>query len=233
MSAISYRSLTSPGIAAVRRYWRPFLLLQSAAVALVAAYYASETVRQFCVHLTAFKAHAGVVFSVIGAAVAGAILPELAKTFFHDPTAPARQWDNIVFAAAVFGFNGIIVEFQYALLARIFGNDTHFSTAIKKSLADQFVTTPLWGLTYFIVLYTFREQRYHPVNTLRQLTPAWYGRRVLPLLLPNWAYWLPMSLLIYLLPGPLQFLLYCFAVAAWSLVMVFVATRESVVETQL
>jgi hypothetical protein len=41
--------------------------------------------------------------------------------------------------------------------------------------------------------------------------------------LPNWLFWIPMVSIIYALPVPLQFLLFVPALAAWSLIMVFIA----------
>jgi hypothetical protein len=47
---------------------------------------------------------------------------------------------------------------------------------------------------------------------------------VLPLLLPSWCFWIPMVSIIYALPVPLQFLLFVFALGAWSLIMVSIAS---------
>ncbi len=127
------------------------------------------------------------------------------------------------FVLAGFAANGVITDLQYRGMAVVFGHDTHFATAAKKTLADQFVTTPLYGTTYWLVVYAVRADRYRVWRTVPRLTPAWYGRTVLPLLVTGWAFWIPMVLLIYSLPGPLQFCLFLFAVAAWSLLMVAVA----------
>ena len=59
----------------------------------------------------------------------------------------------------------------------------------------------------------------NPVKTISQMRGPWYLRDVAPLLVTGWAFWLPMVLLVYTLPSPLQFLLFCFALAGWSLLM--------------
>ena len=46
---------------------------------------------------------------------------------------------------------------------------------------------------------------------------------MLPLLLPNWCFWVPMVTIVYALPAALQFLLFVLLLAAWSLIMVFIA----------
>jgi hypothetical protein len=55
------------------------------------------------------------------------------------------------------------------------------------------------------------------------LGPRWYLTHVGPLLIPCWCFWIPMVLMVYSMPPPLQFSLFCLALAAWSLLMVFVA----------
>jgi hypothetical protein len=45
------------------------------------------------------------------------------------------------------------------------------------------------------------------------------------ILIPNWLFWIPMVSIIYALPVPLQFLLFIPALAAWSLIVVFIATQ--------
>ena len=219
------RATLAPGLSAVRRYWRPFLLLQSAALLLVIGYFYVPAVAAACDRASAFKQHLGLLFSAVSAAAAGALLPELAKAaVLGDRSLTRRRLEDVAFAMVIFGLNGVINDLQYRGMAKVFGNDNHVATVVKKMLADQFVTTPLYGTPYFLVVYALRADRYRPWRTLPRLTPAWYLRTVTPLLVTGWAFWLPMSALLYSLPGPLQFGLYLFAVAAWSLLMVAVAT---------
>jgi beta-phosphoglucomutase len=212
----------------VRRYWRPFLLLQSAALLLVIGYYTSPAVRAACERASVVKRESGLVFSAIAAAAAGAFLPEAAKAIvLGDRQLTRQRARNVAFAIAVFALNGVVTDLQYRGIGWIIGSDTHFATAVKKTLFDQFITTPLYGVPYWVVVYELRARRYNAAATLRQFSPRWYTWRVLPLLIPAWAYWIPVLLLVYSLPGPLQFFLFCFALGGWSLLMVFVATHEA------
>jgi hypothetical protein len=218
------RRTLAPGLAAVRRFWRPFVLLQAAALLQVIAYFNVPAVAVACDRMSAFKQHAGLLFSAISYAVAGAVLPELAKAaVMGDRAVDRRRVRNVAFAVAVFALNGIINDLQYRGMAVVFGDDNRWPTVLKKVLADQFITTPLYGTPYWLVVYALRADRYRPWRTLPRLTPAWYVRTVTPLLVTGWAFWLPMSALLYSLPGPLQFGLFLLAVAAWSLLMVAVA----------
>jgi hypothetical protein len=231
-SAITLTSLLAPGMAAVRKYWRPFLLLQSAAFLLVVAYYENGRVRLLCDQLSQSKEHAGLVFSAIAAAISGALLPELAKAVVMDDRAITRKRvRDVAFAMAAFAGSGIMIDLQYRGLAWLFGHDTLPATIVKKVLADQFVTTPIYGIPYWVLVYSLRAKRYNLMATFRPISPRWYVTHVLPLLIPGWCFWLPMVTLIYLLPGPVQFCLFCFALAAWNLLMVFVATHEATADS--
>jgi len=223
---LSIAATLAPGLSAVRRYWRPFVLLQSATFLLVLAYFHSPAVAAACDRLSLLKQHAGLVFSAVSAAAAGALLPEVAKAaVMGDRRLDRRRLRNIAFVVAVFALNGIINDLQYRGMALVFGDDNRVATVVKKVLADQFITTPLYGTPYWLVIYALRADRFRFWRTLPRLTPGWYLRTVTPLLITGWAYWIPMSALMYALPGPLQFCLYLLVVAAWSLLMVAVADR--------
>ena len=225
---LTLQTVLAPGLAAVRKFWRPFLLLQSAALLLVIGYYDSSHIQAVCEQLSQFKQRGGLVFSAISAAFAGAILPELAKTIvMGDRTLTRKRLRDVRFALFAFAGTGIITDLQYRWFAVMFGNDTHATTVIKKMLFDMLITTPLYGVPYWLIIYSWRAHGYNLPATLGQISPRWYVHRALPLLIPAWCFWVPMVLLIYALPGPLQFCLYCFALAAWSLLMVFVATHKA------
>jgi len=227
--SITLKSLLAPGIAAVRKYWRPFLLLQSAAFVLVVLYYTNAQVRTICDQLSRFKLSGGLVFTAIAAAIAGALLPELAKAIvMGDRAITRKRMRDVGFAMAVFAISGVMTDLQYRGIAWLMGSDTHFYTVVRKMLFDQFVTTPLYGTPYWVVVYLLRANRYNLSATARQITPRWYAQRVLPLLIPGWCFWGPMVLLVYSLPGPLQFLMCCVALGAWSLVMIVIADAEAV-----
>ena len=220
------RATLAPGLAAVRRYWRPFVLIQATALAMVLGYYHSPAVAAACDRASTFKAHAGLLFSAISAAFAGAVLPELAKAaVLGDRTVTRQRLRDVGFAIAVFALIGVVNDLQYHCMGLIFGDDQRTATVLRKVLVDQFVTTPLYGTPYWLVVYAIRADRYRFWVTFPRLTPAWYLRTVTPLLVTGWAYWIPMITLLYALPGPLQFCLFLLALAAWSLLMVAIATR--------
>ena len=132
---------------------------------------------------------------------------------------------EIAFNFAFFAVNGMVIDLFYRLETIVFGPVATPVVVAKKAAFDQFVFTPLW-LPIIIAIYAWRGNAFRLVGMGRALGPRFYPRRVLPLLLPNWCFWIPMTSIIYALPVPLQFLLFALALGAWSLIMVFIASGE-------
>ena len=203
------------------------MAIQLAAVGLVVAYSVSPDFRAACAALAAIRERWGLAFSALAGALAGGILPVLLKWLLaprtHRSPGPFRERAvNLAFLVAFFAFNGIVVDSFYRQMARLFGSAPTVLTVIEKMAFDQFVFTPCW-LPIIITLFTWQRSGFRVGATVEALRGDSYRRRVVPLLLPNWAFWIPMTAVIYALPGPLQFLLFALALAAWSLIMVFIA----------
>jgi hypothetical protein len=215
------------GQAALRRFWRPFALIQLVAVALVVAYHASPSVRDVCAALAAWKTAGGLPLAAATAAFAGGVLPELAKLVAQRGSAPLRgRAGEIAFNVAFFAFNGVVVDGLYRLEATLFGSGAGSATIAAKVAFDQFVFTPPW-LFLITALYLFRARGYSWSATRPAFTRGFFRERVLPLLLPDWFFWIPMVSVVYAFPLALQFLLFILALAAWSLILVVIAGGES------
>lgn len=223
------------GLTALRRFWRPFVLIQSAAVALGFAYRSCDAVRAACVGLARWKTAGGLPFTAILGAFAGGLLPELAKRLTgRAPGGDARGQEqarrDVRFNLAFFAVNGIAVDGLYRTAAWLFGNDAHLSTVIAKIAFDQLVFTPTWSALALLVFLARRcgwsWRRARAALGQQGFVRGFLGARVLPLLVSNWCFWIPIVAIVYALPGPLQFLMFAFALAAWSLIMVFIANQD-------
>lgn len=221
-------SLFAAGRAALRRFWRPFVLIQSAAVALGLAYRFNDTVRAACVVLARWKTSGGLPFAAMASAIAGGLLPEIAKRLVgRGPVGDrARVWRDLTFNGAFFAVNGVLVDGMYRTLARVVGNDARVSTIAAKVAFDQFAFTPI-VMTVATVLFLLRERRWSWARTRPALGRGFVSARVMPLLVPCWCFWIPIVAIVYALPVPLQFLMFAFALAAWSLIMVFIASDRA------
>jgi hypothetical protein len=113
--SLTLESLLAPGIAAVKKYWRPFLLLQSVALLLVILYYTNSHIKTICDQLSRFKESGGLIFTAVAAAVAGALLPELAKAVMMGDRAITRnRVRDVGFAMAAFAVSGHTVHHRGA-----------------------------------------------------------------------------------------------------------------------
>ena len=214
------------GVGALRRFWRPFLLIQAAAVALGLAYRFSDPVRAVCATLARWKTGGGLPFTMITGALAGGILPELAKALV-DRTGERRpgRTAEVLFNTAFFAVNGVVIDGLYRGEARLFGDDALVATITAKTAFDQFVFTPLWS-SVIAALFLWRRRGFSWPATRPALRAGFFRARVLPLLLPNFAFWIPIVSVVYALPAALQFLMFAFALAAWSLIMVFITGQD-------
>lgn len=192
------------------------------------AYHLRADVRAFCARLAALKTAGGLPFSALAATIAGGVLPELARTLNDGPRRTlAGRRGEIAFNLAFFALNGVVIDRLYRGLGLLFGADADVATVAMKVACDQFVFTPAW-LAVIIFLYLWRSRGFSVPAALGALrVPGFYRTRVVPLLLPCWCFWIPMVSIIYALPGPLQFLMFVLALAAWSLIMVSVANRSA------
>jgi hypothetical protein len=227
-------SVLAAGKAAIRRFLRPFLLIQLVAVALVVAYHADARVRAVCAALAAWKTAGGLPLAAATAAFAGGVLPELAKLAAQRGRASAGlrgRGGEIAFNVAFFALNGVLVDRLYVVSAALFGADAHVATVAAKVAFDQFVFTPPW-LALVTALYVWRRLGFSMSATLHALRRGGFFRgfvrgRVVPLLLPDWFFWIPMVTVIYAFPVPLQFLLFILALAAWGLILVVIAGGDA------
>jgi hypothetical protein len=227
MTAVSNDDLpVSPlalGAAAFRRFWRPFLLIQGAALALALSYHFIQAMRAACGAVGVWKTSGGLLFVALSGAIAGGLLPEIAKALADRTLAGLRgRGGAIAFNTAFFAFNGIVVDLFYRLEGALLGNAASFRIVVVKALFDQFVFTPLW-LILITLLFLWRRRGFSLAATLPALKRGFYRTRVVPLLIPNWFFWLPAVSIIYALPSPLQFPLFVLLLGAWSLIMVFIA----------
>src|SRR6185369_540834 len=97
----------------------------------------------------------------------------------------------MAFQFSFFAVNGVVVDFLYRFEAWLFGSGASPRTVLLKVAFDQFVFTPLW-LAVIVALFLWRQRRYSVAATLPALRGGFYRSRVLPLLISNWFFWMPV-----------------------------------------
>jgi hypothetical protein len=215
----------APGWHALKLFWLPFCAIQALAVALVAFYYHSPALASTLSRVALWKDQGGLLFSMITVGLAGTVFPEIFKWI----TGIGGRWSRARAAAffyslLYFMLSGAVIDLFYRGQGMLFGTGTDFKTVVSKVLFDMWVFTPLWAHPFAITWFLFRRTRYHWGRTFSAWGWPLYRDQVFPVLLPGWAYWFPMTACIYSLPSDLQLPLFLFAISAWSLVFMFLAS---------
>ena len=207
----------------LRRMWKPFLLIQGSAVATVAAYYASPGFAQVADSAARFKDAGGLAFSAIGAAIAGFVLPEVAKRFTGHQ---GSKLSDAVFQICFFAIIGCGIDLLYRLLGAWLGGGVDPATVAKKVAFDQFVATPFGTMPYSVVAFAWHESGFSFGKLRERLSNGGFLRRYIRLLLTCWAFWMPILAAIFSMPVSLQFVLFLFVQGAWSLLLVGVSRHQ-------
>ncbi|MCW5943242.1 MAG: hypothetical protein KIS66_13500 [Fimbriimonadaceae bacterium] len=216
-----------PGVAAVRAHWPPFLLIQGAAAALAFAYYGSPFLQNMASGIMAWKVAGGLPFAFLVGVMAGGVVPEIAKAL----TGRLRRFDGAWLSKA--GFTGMVygivateVDVFYRFQAIWFGDGRDPLTLGIKTAVDMFAFSPLLCVPTAVLLFRWRKHGYAFRHGSRAFSWRFYRARVLPAMIPCWAFWIPILLCVYAMPTNLQFVFSQLAEAAWSILFVFIATGE-------
>jgi hypothetical protein len=221
-------AMTRPGVRAVQRMWRPIVLLQFVALIVVVGYFTTEIVSRPLDSLGSLKASLGWGYPAIASALAAGLLPEIAKFVAGvDRTLTAARLRFTLFNMGMFAFNGLTAEAFYRTLEATVGPGRDFGSVAMKVLLDMTIFAPLIGLMTIAVAYTWREERFSIPRVARQIGPRWYARRVGTMLIPCWAYWIPMTSLMYSLPASLTFVFGNLASAASAILLTTIAANTA------
>ena len=215
-----------PGLLAVRRFYRVFLFFQAIAIALYFSYQNIPSIQASCDAFAAWKKSGGILLSAVLTAVAGTLLPELVRTL----VGPDRSWDpgrirrlgwNFLF----FSFNGLMVDLFYLVQATLFGLGPSWKVVLPKMALDFFGFIPWVALPMSVSYFLWLELAWPPSRILRAWNWSLYRDRVLPLIIPDFAYWGPILIFLYGLPLPLQVPFFLLAFSGWSLAFVFIGSH--------
>ena len=226
-SPLSWDRTVRPALLAIRKLWLPFVLLQSCGLGLVLAYYYWPAVRAGCDALAVWKVRGGYAFSATLMAFSSGLVPEVFKFITGvDRQTDRRRANDLLFVMAIYAVSGMLTDGFYRLLPLIYGSGVGLRTIVAKVLTDQFVYTPVLGVGLIAIPFAWRRLNYDTPRLLRQMGPRWYAQTYVPMLLPCWAYWIPMTSLMYALPPSLTLCFGATASGAISLVYTTIAAMH-------
>lgn len=225
--AWSLKSASAPGIAAVKKNWAPFVAIQAVAVALVVLYYQNEALRQACETLVHWKLAGGFGFTILAGFIAGGVIPEIAKI----ATGQVKRFDSnwlraAIFTGFVYAIIGIEVDLLYRAQSKVFGDSIDLGTLSIKTAVDMFLFSPFLSIPTAVSLFEWRRHRFKFKALASEWSWTFYKNKIIPALIPCWAFWIPILYCTYAMPPNLQFSFAMLAEAAWSILFVFVATRD-------
>ena len=212
------------GLRAARANLVPALFIQAAVVSVVLAYYFWGPARAWLARLAEFKRGGGYLFSLVSGALAGGLLPELLTVAVFQRWRVRREnLGGLAFGACFWGLMGVMVDALYRAQALAFGPGVDLATVLKKAAADQFVFTPFVTIPLTVVVFEWRHAGYRAAGVAAALGRGFYRRKVLPAVVSGIGFWLPVVLLVYCLPLPLQFPLFTLALTLWVMIFTWIS----------
>ncbi len=215
------------GLHSARDLFRPGLVLQSAALALVLAYYYVPAAHGFFAELAGWRNAGGFAFSALAGALCGGVLPFLYLRLLP-ATRASHPWPHLVFFALYWAWKGAEVDLVYRTLAVVFGNGTGPGTVGLKVMADQFGYNVLYSGPVSCLCFAWKDAGFRWAPVAADLRAGrWYYRRVVPVLLSIWALWIPVVCCVYALPPALQNPLFNVVLCFWSLLFATITARQN------
>ncbi len=192
------------GLRGARANLWPGLALQLAALALVLAYYNEPRVHALLTRLVEVRQSAGLAYGMASTALFAGVLPFLYIRLECGIAGrkPQYSWIQGLLLTAFWTYKGLEIDVWYRLLAHFFGTGHSPATITLKAFFDQFVYCPIFAIPTVAAAYQAVRGRNRFLADIR--TAGWYRRQVLPILISNWAVWVPTVMIIYSLPTPLQ-----------------------------
>jgi hypothetical protein len=218
------------GIQAARNSFKPALWVWGLMACISVLYYAVPGAPQWFSGLVQVQERLGILFPSIGMGLSVGLLVELVKVALSNE----RRWTrantvNALFNFAVFGLMGVTHYYRYPFQNRMFGAGNSLDVLAAKVAFDQFVWTVIIANPYQAVAYLWKNSHFSWRAVGRRMSPfrTFWGTQMLPVLIANWAFWIPMAFMIYSFPSELQLPLSILAVTIWVMLLTVLTSATS------
>lgn len=214
-----------PGIRAVLSLWRPILLIQFLALVFVVLYYQIPSLQQIPEVIEGLRNRFGILWTLISVWVSSIVISEIAAKI----TMPKRKWTpvkTLLMLTVYYAIIGLILEQFYFMVTGLLGTSTDPWTVIRKMMLDQLIFSPLISMPYAVTFFAWKDHQFDWQKTQAALRGGGFWRRYFPVLATCWMYFGPFTIALYNLPPGLQFPMSMAAQAAWSLIVIAVASRD-------
>jgi hypothetical protein len=213
------------GLDAARANLAPGAVLWAVGIAILAGYYLFEPTRGALDMLARLKEQWGYLFSAVSTGLVGGLIPVLIQQVMPNLAERASP-RHLPFFVLFWAYKGVETDALYRLQAWMFGDKATLSAMAPKVAVDMLIFVPLWAVPSLVVAYLWKDCGFDFAETRRRLGPQWYRRRVVPVMISNWAVWFPAVCVIYALPLALQLPIQNVVLCLWVLMLMFLTSRR-------
>jgi len=128
------------------------------------------------------------------------------------------------------------VDALYRFQSWMFGDGITVWVITQKVLVDQIFYVTCWTVPLSVLLYRWKDLGYSATRLRQEVGGKWgrwYGRTVLPVIVANWVYWVPLVAAIYALPLNLQLPVSNMVLSVWVILLLFMVGEQDEGEDEL
>lgn len=214
--------------AAQNKAMKPAIFLWILGIVIVSLYYAGVPFISFIfdTSISSLKKQLGLVwYPFLMSSIMAGLIPLFIESLLVGTTV---TWKDVLLVICLFGGTGISCNYMYVAFDLWFGNKVEVGTVAIKLFLDQFVymlfySGPIfvWGFRFKAVKYVFSDwwswESFH----------ACFPRKWLTQMFSGWIIWIPLELIIYVLPLPLQFPVMNLFSILFTLIMLFTNAAQA------
>ncbi len=213
------------GLQAAKANWLAAVILQSFALAIILGYYFHPPTQALLEQVASLKTHWGFLFSFVSTSIFGGILPFIFQQIQPATRQPFRP-SLLLFMILFWGYRGMEVDFLYHALARLLGDTQLPWVVVTKILIDQFLYAPFWALPQITLMFLWKDQGFSFRRARQAVGQHWYLHRVVSVIMPNWAVWIPTVAIIYSIKLPLQLPVMNIILCLWNLILMYLIRQQ-------
>lgn len=210
------------GLGAVRANFAPMVVLWGLASLAILAFYRVPAAEAVFGPLSAWQTQSGWMAAFLNRVIFCGVIPGIFLLSVKS-IRPPRPLLTIAVYSLWGGLWGIACDGFFTLQAAMFGTGTDVATLVKKTLVDQlvwdvFLCTPVNAAFFPWVARDFKRGPRRDFHDFLQ--------DCLALLVTNWIVWIPVTVIVYAFPLPLQIQLVGLACSFWMLVALWAAAGK-------
>lgn len=211
------KSAWAVALKSIRANLVPMAVLWLLAALTVWGYYCLSSFSAVLEPLAEWQRETGWPAAVVNRTVFGGLLPGVFLLTVRS-IRPPRPVLTVLANCLWMGSWGVLSNAFFTLQAQTFGNGTDFTTLLVKVLVDKGLWSACLCVPLNSLFFYWEGRDFSFARCRREWPTSWLRQIYLPVLLADFAVWIPVQFAVYMFPLPLQIQLVGFAGCFWSLV---------------